>query len=361
MLQVPTRVRAFDWLRGIAVLVMVETHALVFLRPDLRMGVFAARLNFINGLVAPSFIFAAGFSLALVQVRTALAPASGSSRALRVRKTVRRVAEVLGVGLLVNYIWFPIRHDPVWLLRLDILPCIAVCLFLALPLMVLLAAQPRALAVVLFLLAAAAFGVAPLFEHVTGPWANVVNRSGSLKPVFPLLPWAGYVFLGGAVGAVAARETLHILQGVMVGLGAVGLLLFELVPFFQRIYPPHEYAVSDPGNHGHRLLFVAALLLLLLVVEERVPGAWRSSRPIRFIELFGTTSLAAYFFHEELLFFQLFGHSLARHFRDACGWGGYGALLLLVWTLTALLVQATNALYPRWDDFLRRRMEPKKA
>ena len=65
------RVRAFDWLRGLAVLVMVETHAMVLLRKELLATRVAGVLDYVNGLVAPSFIFAAGFSLALVQVRAA--------------------------------------------------------------------------------------------------------------------------------------------------------------------------------------------------------------------------------------------------------------------------------------------------
>ena len=66
------RVRAFDWLRGLAVLVMVETHAMVLLRKELLATRAAGVLDYVNGLVAPSFIFAAGFSLALVQVRSRL-------------------------------------------------------------------------------------------------------------------------------------------------------------------------------------------------------------------------------------------------------------------------------------------------
>src|SRR5512132_1090749 len=63
------RVRAFDWLRGLAALVMVETHAMVLLRKELLATHVAGVLDCVNGLVAPSFIFAAGVSLALVQVR----------------------------------------------------------------------------------------------------------------------------------------------------------------------------------------------------------------------------------------------------------------------------------------------------
>ena len=69
MLPAPTRIRAIDWLRGLAVLLMIQTHALALLRPELRSGALFDSLQWVDGLVAPSFILAAGFSMALTQVR----------------------------------------------------------------------------------------------------------------------------------------------------------------------------------------------------------------------------------------------------------------------------------------------------
>ncbi|HKB75473.1 MAG TPA: heparan-alpha-glucosaminide N-acetyltransferase domain-containing protein, partial [Myxococcales bacterium] len=89
-----SRILAFDWLRGIAVVVMIQTHALSLLRPELRTGLLWTRLQWIDGLVAPAFIFSAGFSLALVQVRGAAA----GTRWPRMRKTLRRLGEVLLVA-----------------------------------------------------------------------------------------------------------------------------------------------------------------------------------------------------------------------------------------------------------------------
>src|SRR5512139_360780 len=148
----PPRIKAFDWLRGIAVLFMIETHALVLLRPELRTSWEGRCLNWLNGLVAPSFIFAAGFSLALVQVRGVHGP-----RWPRVRRSLRRIGEVLAVGLLVNAIWFPWRQQPEWLLRLDILPCIGVSLLLALPLLAGLARRPAALSTLALIIALGLF------------------------------------------------------------------------------------------------------------------------------------------------------------------------------------------------------------
>ena len=42
------RVRAIDWLRGLAVVVMVQTHALSLLLPSLRTGPFFAQLQWID-------------------------------------------------------------------------------------------------------------------------------------------------------------------------------------------------------------------------------------------------------------------------------------------------------------------------
>src|SRR5438067_1068921 len=189
------RIRAFDWLRGIAVLVMIQTHSKVLLRPDVRSGSFFEWLDRIDGLVAPAFIFSAGFSLALVQVRGDASRNRGS----RVRKTLRRLVEVLLVATLVNWMWFPIFREPKWIFRVDILHCIGLSLLLALPIFAFLSPRPRLLGWVSLGLAAVVFGVSPFAEHVRGPPAALAN--GSTESVFPLLPWGGYVYLGASAGA----------------------------------------------------------------------------------------------------------------------------------------------------------------
>src|SRR5438552_19197661 len=112
------RIRAIDWLRGLAVLFMIQTHALALLRPELRAGALFSTLQWIDGLVAPSFILAAGFSMALTQVRAAAQP---GARWPRFRRTLRRLGEVLAVATLVNWAWFPLVREPRWILRMDIL------------------------------------------------------------------------------------------------------------------------------------------------------------------------------------------------------------------------------------------------
>ena len=57
-----SRLLFLDWLRAWALLVMIETHVFnAFLANSLRQSGWFQALNFINGLVAPSFLFVSGF------------------------------------------------------------------------------------------------------------------------------------------------------------------------------------------------------------------------------------------------------------------------------------------------------------
>ncbi len=340
------RVRAFDWLRGLAVLVMVETHAMVLLRKEL-LGTHAAGvLDYVNGLVAPSFIFAAGFSLALVQVRTASA---GGPRAPRVLRTLRRIGEVLAVGTLINWVWFPISVDPGWLLRIDILQCIGLTLLAALPLNVALSPRPRALALASLGVALLLFLISPYADGVSGPFQDLLNKSGPRHSVFPLLPWAGWAFLGGAAGATAARGTGAEVRRLAIGIGIGSAVLWFLRPVWLAVYPPHAFWVTDPANTGARGISVIALLLLLLFLEARAPAGARRSPGVWLLELFGTSSLAAYFWHEMLIYYEVRGVSLVRLAGGRCGWVAFAGLVLVLIAATAVLSWLTDKVYRRID------------
>ena len=52
-----------DLLRGLVIIIMIEVHVFnAFLLPELRQTGWFNVLNFINGLVAPSFLFVSGFA-----------------------------------------------------------------------------------------------------------------------------------------------------------------------------------------------------------------------------------------------------------------------------------------------------------
>jgi uncharacterized membrane protein len=336
------RIHAFDWLRGVAVVVMVQTHTQVLLQPGLIESPWGWQLVRVDGLVAPAFTFSAGFALALVQVRAGLA----GRRDEQARKTLKRLGEVLLVASLINVIWFPAWREPKWLLRVDILHCIGLSLLLALPLLVGLSTRPQALRWVMLGLAALVFGASPLLEDVGG-WASLFLTTqpgvldASTGAAVPLLPWAGYVFLGASFGATVAMMTreaqLWRWLGLLVSAGAV---LWWQDQAVKELYPPHHFWVTNPANAGQRWTLVLALVAIFRVLETRLPSVVGSG-PARLAARFGGWSLSAYFFHEMLLYQRHVG-LFTRFFRGQAGWPLY-------WALTALLVAMTYACCRAWD------------
>ncbi|MCI0573385.1 MAG: DUF1624 domain-containing protein [Myxococcaceae bacterium] len=321
------RVQAVDWFRGLAVLVMVQCHALALLRPELRRTEATAWLLRVDGLVAPAFLFTAGFALALVQLRT-----SGTPLGARMRASLGRIGKVLGAATLVNGMWFPLLTQPRWLFRIDILHCIGLSLLMALPLVAPLATRPRLLRWASLATGLALFLVAPFGESVTGPFAGLFNKGND--SVFPVLVWVGYVFLGASAGTLASRRELVRWMGL---LGALGVLLWALTPVSLDLYPPHTFWLSNPSNHAQRWVFVCGALALLLVGERALLAApWRAAA-LRWVAGFGAASLSAYVFHEALLFRSVGGVSFEAVWGNRSGWVQYAVLTVTLIALTAVL------------------------
>ena len=145
-----------DLLRGWAVLVMIETHVTnTFLIPAIRLQPWFGTLNFINGIVAPSFLFVAGYSFAIVGQRKWNDYLSFNGVFW---KQVGRILQIWAVGYALhlpffsfNKLAFLIGWDEwtsFW--PVDVLQCIAVSLLLML-LLVLIARSHRVFLVLLCL------------------------------------------------------------------------------------------------------------------------------------------------------------------------------------------------------------------
>jgi uncharacterized membrane protein len=317
------RIHAFDWLRGVAVVVMIQTHCQVLLKKGLIETKWGWELVRIDGLVAPAFVFSAGFALALVQVRAALA----GRREAQAKKTLKRLGEVLLVASFINFIWFPVLREPKWLFRIDILHCIGLSLLLALPLLVGLSTRP-------------------FFEDVGGiPSLFLNTKTGVLDATtgatFPLLPWAGYVFLGASFGVTVAmmKTEAQLWRWLLLLIGAGALLWWKDMQV-KDLYPPHNFWLTNPANAAQRWTLVLSLVAVFRLVETRFPKSV-DSRLAKLAGRFGGWSLSAYFFHEMLLFQRHVG-VFTRFFRGQTDWPLY-------WALVAALVGLTYACCRWWD------------
>jgi uncharacterized membrane protein len=299
-----------DLLRGFALVVMIETHVVnAYLPAALRNSGFFFWLSFVNGLVAPSFLFASGFSLVL-QARRKWEEWLRCGPAFR--KQMRRLGFIL---LVAYYIHLPdfglskflVPHNPVFWKRgfqVDVLQCIVVSL-LAINALILLTRRRGA-----FFWAAAAAGV---IAALATPWlwaqdftirmplflALYLNPHG--VSLFPLFPWISFVVAGSCaahlfLNAVEQQADARCMRyASVVGAAAIaGGLLARGLPLFSSWHA--GFYRTSPLYVLIRLGCVVLLCALLYAMEKRlgwVPGA---------IRLAGQESLLVYTLHLLLIF-----------------------------------------------------------
>jgi hypothetical protein len=136
-------------------------------------------------------------------------------------------------------------------------------------------------------------------------------------------------------------------------LSALGWAVHFAQPLWAWLYPPHAFWITDPTNHGNRWAMVCLLVIVLLGVESRVGSGFTKNAAARFVTVFGTSSLAAYFFHEGLLFYRLFGlFSFERFWGNQVRWPEYWALTAALVAATFLLSWLNDRVYRVYDGWL---------
>jgi uncharacterized membrane protein len=339
-----------DLLRGWAVLVMIEVHVVnTFLLQETRLEPWFQYLNFINGLVAPTFLFVSGYSFVLVAQRKWADYLAGNKVFW---KQVGRIMQVWGVGYALHipvFSYARLMHEtpemwaPFW--KVDVLHCIAVSLLLMLLLVVVMRRQKYFIWSIGVIGLLAIF-VAPLTWDVNldavmppaiGNYFNAVHGS-----LFPLIPWLGFVFCGGMVSyaVVHLRETMEpdrIFRGIFIG-GAVLLLvnlILAVLPF--DLYPPHYFGRSSPMFVFIRMAIVLMFLSVLYFWEQKK----KSMQSI--VSIAGAESLISYSFHLLVIYGMFFDNkSLSFLF-------GKTRTLPEVAAMTVVLVASTVILAYGWN------------
>ncbi|MCX6555717.1 MAG: heparan-alpha-glucosaminide N-acetyltransferase domain-containing protein [Candidatus Aminicenantes bacterium] len=353
-----------DQFRGWAVVFMIETHVVnAFLHYGLRSSLTYKALDFFNGLIAPSFLFIAGFSFGIVAERKwddFLKPG-------RVFwKQCLRCLQILLIGYLLHVPQFSLRrlfhslkwghNHPFW--GVDVLHAIAVSLLL----MLLLIPLWRRKKSYFNFLAAAAVVVSLLtpllrllpIERIL-PWAF----SGYLKRLpysqFPLFPWMGFAFMGAAASSLwqkarqAGTEPRFFRHLLFAGFALVVIFLIialqPLVPVALGSFNP-----AKPLFFFLKLGMIVMLLPLLWWVEQK-----KGERPV-LVTRVGQESLTAYAFHIVVIFggfFGLHGHNLVDLIRQTRSWAW-------VLAMAAVLILVTGALSLGWHWLKQNRPEMAK-
>lgn len=278
----PIRIEWLDLFRGVAVLAMVETHVVnTFLASGLHDVPWFGWLNWFNGLIAPSFLFIAGYMQGM----------SWDQRPANFAIVLRKSKRLLGVAALGYALHFPFlalqqHHWTEALLigtQVDVLPCLAVSLLGVL--LVQLTADQLAekwrRAVGLSMLVALGIVIvclapqSPEWNPSAIPVAAYLNsHTGSL---FPLFPWAAFVVVGAIAGAFANRHMVWLLvAAAMAELAAHG-------------FHNDTFSGLSPEFFCQRLAWVLTLAML----TQWLARIWRP-RPILFA---GRESLIMYAMH----------------------------------------------------------------
>jgi len=358
-----------DQLRGWAVIVMIEVHVVnVWLASGLRPD----WLNYLNGLVAPSFTMAAGYSLVISTFRT-----DGTLRPFW-PDTARR----LGFILLCAYaLHAPGITAADWtvlntaqkareLFKIDVLQCIVFSL-LILQLLARLVRNPR-------VFTGLALGIA-VFVPLVSPhmWAHGVadglwlpirglfngNTDRGVSALFPLFPWIAFPAFGAFLGGLYRHLRVEPVAGqarwseprFLAGLAVLGGLLLAWGASRQEAWLWGGQWLQENGTwmlHSQTGAFTyaelgaianttlpsvaarAGFILLggsLMGAVELVRPTWNGPNPIKAAS---AESLLLYMLHLNMIFSVL----LAPAVIGLTGWGwgslGWPGTLLL----TALII-----------------------
>jgi uncharacterized membrane protein len=297
-----TRLGYLDWLRGVAVLIMVEAHAVdSWTQAGDRGSWLYGRLTIFNGGGSILFLFLTGVAVALSAGSKARKHGSLPEAAAAVR---RRGWEIFGLAFLFrlqSYLLNP-GASAVAILKVDILNVMGLAIVLA----SLLWPLGRSAATRLLIFVAATFGIAMVTPVVrAAEWLAWLPdpvewyvRPSPGHSNFVLFPWIGFVFGGCAVGAIIdRRESGWLTSALFLGVGTTMALAGYSASFEPSIYRSSNFWTTSPTFFFIRLgILIASVALAYVWDRLRGPDRWSP------LQQFGRTSLFIYWIHVEMVY-----------------------------------------------------------
>jgi len=323
------RIAYVDWMRGLACVLMFQTHCYdSWLGGNARATTFFSWSQLGGTLPAPLFLFLAGISFALV---TEKLRAKGVDANTVARKTIRRGAEIFGFGLLFRLQEFlPGQPWAPWtdLLRVDVLNIIGFSMILMgmvcrvavaegeAPLgdEALRVRHNRLRSILAAVVAAAVVALAtpPLWTTWRPRWLpwplesyiNGVHTFDKPQPwLFPLFPWSAFAFAGLAAGFLVLsdwarrHEARAALLAGLVGAAAFGLGWW-LDARHTQLYAVYDFWHTSPNFFLMRVGVLLMILFLSYAWCRWGAGQWGFSPMIQL----GQTSLLVYWVHIEFVY-----------------------------------------------------------
>lgn len=337
-----------DWLRGLAVIIMIQCHAFnSFTRMDLRQSSGFVWSQFVGGMAAPLFLFMAGmtFGFQMESLDRRGVPASG-----RWWISLRRAGYILGIAYLFrlsNWIGSFPSSSLEDLLKVDILNCMGLAL-----------AAFAALALVhpdhrLRYCVGAALAVAVMAPVISGwDWSGAAPLvrdylvPSPLRGRFPFFPCASYVGFGLAAGIAVKRAAAEGLDRLMRWAVLIGFALLFGAWYFSNL-PFSLYTHADFWRNSPGLILIRVGIALLLGASAYLWTEFCTSRGWSWIENFGKTSLLVYWVHVALVYGGVTS-GIRRALTVPQAMLATGAVILLMVALSELRLRWLTFRGQRW-------------
>jgi uncharacterized membrane protein len=325
------RIDAVDWLRGLAVVLMIQTHLYdAWCNPAAKATAAYGWTRFLGGIPSRLFLLIVGVAMA---IRYESQIAKGVDRAAMVRTAAKRGAEVLVLAYLFRLQEYVLGGCYDWrdLFRVDILNCIGASMIAT---AVITAPRRRRPQIAVTLVAAAiCIALGPIIGPAHFPHflpRPLTSYLGGQRPMawFPLFPWLAWPLCGVALGHYWVRMGRDARGQAIafVTTGVVGLAMTYAVilvrrhdPYIIR-YPSEMVQQMGPGTFFFRLGTMGPLALLGYL-STRVFGRFSFSM----MRQFGQTSLLVYWVHVELCYGLLLGR---LHGKLSMFWATVGFILM---------------------------------
>ena len=366
-----SRLGYIDWLRGLACVLMFQTHGYdAWLGGPARNSRFFIWSQLGGTFPAPLFLFLAGISVAIVTDKLFK---KGLSAGEIAKTTIGRGAEIFGLGLLFRLQEFAISLGwAPWsdLFRVDILNTIGVSIMLMGGMCWIVlgvnearvagkGTRPCARLVTSAVVSTLALSaVTPLLWTTWRPrflpweletYINGVHNLSQPQPwLFPIFPWTAFAFAGLAVGLLLMSQSAKKLGAyTFLLIGSSGVVLISASKFLDsrrfQLYPIYDYWHTSPN------FFMARVGMILLLTTFAYGWCrWGLGRrgwsPL--IQL-GSTSLLVYWVHIELVYGRF--SILPRRGESILGASaGLATIFLLMLALSLLRSKAKG----KWGELL---------
>lgn len=294
-----------DWLRGLAVLIMIEAHLLdSWTRFDQRDSALFTVSMIVGGFGAPLFLFLAGLSVALSAASKLRRTGDARSASQAV---MRRGLQIFGLAFLFRLqacilSWGSWRS----LLKVDILNIMGPGIIAAGAIWGWFrSTRARCVA-----FASATLGMAlltppvratPILNGLPDPIeAYIRPRPG--YTTFAFFPWVGFVFAGAVPGVLLADAVSRPAERAVIIRLTIGGVLLALAAFAASFLPSpferSEFWTSSPSYFLLRTGILTAAIGAAYAWEHR-PGGDRRWSPLQQL---GRTSLFIYWIHVEMIY-----------------------------------------------------------